>query len=91
MKIFTMLLSLATSILLSFCSPISAQWTIGQAVNTTSGLVTGKASKYHPEVSEYLGIRFGESTEGKNRFMPPKRYYGKGSIAATKFVSVLSL
>jgi carboxylesterase type B len=57
-------------------------------VNTTSGLVTGRASKYHPEVSEYLGIRFGETTAGKNRFMPPKRYYGNKTIAATKFVSM---
>jgi carboxylesterase type B len=57
------------------------------AVNTTSGLVTGKVSKFHAAVSEYLGIRFGESTAGKNRFMPPKRYYGKGLVDGTKFGS----
>jgi cholinesterase len=54
-------------------------------VNTTSGLVTGKPSKFHPEVAEYLGIRFGETTAGENRFMPPKRYYGKGPVDATQF------
>jgi cholinesterase len=86
-----MLLYLATSILVSFYTPIVAQWTVGQAVNTTSGLVTGKGSKYHPQVSEYLGIRFGESTQGKNRFMQPKRYYGKGPMAATKFVGLFLL
>jgi cholinesterase len=54
-------------------------------VNTTSGLVTGRTSKFHDGVSEYLGIRFAETTAGENRFMPPRRYYGKGSVDGTNF------
>jgi cholinesterase len=81
---------LIISILLTFIPTVSAQWIVGQAVNTTSGVVTGRASKYHPEVSEYLGVRFGETTGATNRFMPPKRYYGKSQITATKFVSLFN-
>jgi cholinesterase len=54
------------------------------SVNTTRGLVTGKFSSIHPDVAEFIGIRFGETTAGANRFMPPKRYYGNGPIDATK-------
>jgi carboxylesterase type B len=54
-------------------------------VNTTSGMVSGKTSKFHAGVSEYLGIRFGETTSGANRFMPPKRYHGKNRVDGTSF------
>lgn len=41
----------------------------------------------NPQVSEYLGIRFGRSTEGANRFMPPKPYISSERIDASAAVS----
>jgi carboxylesterase type B len=70
---------------------VKAQWTIGQEVKTTSGLLKGHASPLYPEVSEYLGVRFGETTAGKNRFMPPKRYYGTDKFEAANWVSDIQL
>lgn len=63
-----------------------AQWTVGQEVNTTSGLARGLAAKSYPDVSEYLGIRFGQNTEGANRFLPPKPYISRAKIDASKAV-----
>jgi ascorbate-specific PTS system EIIC-type component UlaA len=65
-----------------------AQWTVGQEVTTASGIVAGHAAKTHPQVSEYLGIRFGQNTEGENRFMPPKPYTSTAKISASDYVSV---
>jgi cholinesterase len=56
-----------------------------QPVTTTSGIVTGQVNSKTPGVIEYLGIRFGETTAGHNRFMPPKRYSGSRPIKATKY------
>jgi hypothetical protein len=64
----------------------SAQWTVGQKVSTTSGEIQGHASSRVPEVSEYLGIRFGENTAGKNRFMPPKPYKSNVPFEAIEWV-----
>ena len=72
---------------LSFAHKSVAQWTVGQEVKTGSGLAKGHASKSHPQVSEYLGIRFAHSTEGENRFMPPKPYTSTDKIVASEFVS----
>jgi carboxylesterase type B len=69
------------------CVNVVAQYTVGQEVKTTSGLVKGHAAKSYPEVSEYLGIRFGESTEGGNRFLPPKPYISSANIDASAAVS----
>ncbi|KAF1807813.1 alpha/beta-hydrolase [Eremomyces bilateralis CBS 781.70] len=60
-------------------------WVVGQAVGTTSGLAKGRKSPTYPEVSEYLGIRFGQDTSAQNRFMPPKPYSGTGTMNATSF------
>jgi len=65
---------------------VVGEWTVGQEVATSSGPVVGQKSARYPEVSEYLGIRFGESTEGNNRFLKPKPYKGTAKITATKFV-----
>jgi cholinesterase len=54
----------------------SAQWIVGQDVKTTSGAYKGHADKTYPEVSTYLGIQFGQTTAGRNRFMPPKPFNG---------------
>jgi cholinesterase len=71
---------------LNLAFSVKAQWDVGQEVKTTSGLIKGHASKTYPEVSEYLGVRFGQTTGGENRFMPPKRYDGTGKIDASSFV-----
>jgi cholinesterase len=59
----------------------------GQSVKTTSGSVIGHVAKNQPNVSEYLGIRFAETTGGTNRFLPPKKYTGAGTFQASNFVS----
>ncbi|KAH8900887.1 alpha/beta-hydrolase [Thozetella sp. PMI_491] len=49
-------------------------WTIGQTVNTTSGLVHGHAATNTVEVSEYLGIPYARAPVGDLRFQPPVKY-----------------
>jgi hypothetical protein len=73
--------------LIAAISPVYSQWTVGQEVKTTSGTAKGHAASSQKDVSEYLGIRFGETTDKENRFLPPKKYTGTGPIDATKFVS----
>jgi cholinesterase len=51
-----------------------AEWTVGQAVNTTSGTVIGHAAKLDTSVSEYLGIPLAEPPVGKLRWMPPQPF-----------------
>jgi hypothetical protein len=70
----------------TFSAVVFGQWTVGQEVQTSSGPVVGHMSSKYPAVSEYLGIRYGESTAGKNRFMAPKPYIGKEKIVASQFV-----
>ena len=86
-SLFVLHFFLLSSIFPSIVVQVYAQcdWTIGQDVNTTSGIVSGNASYYYPEVSEYLGIPFGESTAGSQRWLPPTRYYGTGHINGTSF------
>ncbi|KAF2667758.1 alpha/beta-hydrolase [Microthyrium microscopicum] len=75
------------SLLLVATASAQQTWTVGQQVKTTSGQVTGHASSTAKEVSEYLGIRYGQTTGGSNRFMAPKKYTGNETIVAAKFVS----
>ena len=62
-------------------------WSVGEPVNTTSGRVKGQASPTIPDVSEYLGIRYGQPATGELRFAPPKRYHGHGDVDGSSFVS----
>jgi hypothetical protein len=66
-----------------------AAWNIGQVVDTSSGPVKGHAATLPgaQNVSEYLGIRFGQDTGGENRFLKPEPYSGDSLIEASKFVS----
>jgi hypothetical protein len=68
-------------------------WNVGQVVSTSSGSVKGHAATLPgtQNVSEYLGIRFGEDTGGNNRFLKPEPYSGDTLIEASKFVSFVSL
>jgi hypothetical protein len=69
--------------------PVVASVAVGQQVKTPSGIVRGHAAKISgaQDVSEYLGIRFGEATDGTNRFMKPKPYTSDEQVEASKFVS----
>jgi cholinesterase len=60
-------------------------WAVGQAVNTTSGLLTGQAADWKPEVSEYLGIPFAQPPVGDLRFAGPKPFKSDKPLSATKY------
>ncbi|KAM3072155.1 hypothetical protein ACMFMG_008612 [Clarireedia jacksonii] len=60
-------------------------FSVGQTVETTSGSITGHASSKYSEVSEYLGIPFGQPPVGNLRFAAPVRYEGSGAINASTF------
>jgi cholinesterase len=81
------------SVLMGIYSPASGnplfdhhpKWTVGQTVNTTSGLVSGRAAS--KGVSAYLGIPYAQPPIEALRFSPPKKYKGNKAIDGTKFVS----
>jgi hypothetical protein len=83
--------------LLLHCSHGSAldlqqrKWSVGQVVETSSGVVEGHAASIPGtdvgDVSEYLGIRFGQNTAGKNRFRPAKEYKSTKPLDGANFVS----
>jgi hypothetical protein len=85
-SLFSLLVTLSWT---SFHANANSVWSIGKIVSTTSGRIKG-----HPatlpgtqEVSEYLGVRFGQDTGGENRFMKPEPYSGESLIEASNFVS----
>ncbi|KAI9708565.1 MAG: hypothetical protein M1828_002702 [Chrysothrix sp. TS-e1954] len=57
----------------------------GNAVNTTSGRVTGHRAHNATQVSEYLGIPFAQPPVGDLRFAPPVRYTGTGDISGDSY------
>ena len=62
-------------------------WKIGNEVKTTSGTVLGQASKWQPEVSEYLGIPFAKAPEGELRWAAPQAITDSSKVInATKYV-----
>jgi hypothetical protein len=91
-----------TSTLLSLASATAAlaspqiletrqsNWTIGQTVQTSSGPVSGHAAKNDSQVSEYLGIPFGQAPIGELRFAAPVRFNGSSPLNGTNFVSLPS-
>jgi len=54
-----------------------SNWTVGQEVQTTSGMVKGHKADNQSEVSEYLGIPFGKAPIGDLRFAAPVKYDNK--------------
>src|ERR1700761_6529440 len=63
----------------------AASWAIGQVVQTNSGPIEGHASKWKPEVSEYLGIPFAQPPVSDLRFAAPQPYKDVKKIVASKF------
>lgn len=61
-------------------------WTIGQSVNTTSGIIIGHTAPNKTNISEYLGIPYAQAATGNLRFAPPVAYNNKALFNATKFV-----
>jgi hypothetical protein len=66
------------------------RWNLGKVVSTTSGPVQGHGATLPnaQNVSEYLGIRFGQDTGGMNRFKKPRPYYGQLSMDASRYVGL---
>jgi cholinesterase len=62
-----------------------SSWKPGQTISTTSGPVTGHASSWQKEVSEYLGIPFAVPPVGDLRWTAPKAYKSSKAIGAHKF------
>lgn len=62
-------------------------WTVGQAVNTTSGTIIGHAATNALQVSEYLGIKYAQPPVGDLRFAAPKAYRSNATYTASNFVS----
>jgi cholinesterase len=62
-------------------------WKVGNEVKTTSGTVLGQASKWQPEVSEYLGVPFAKPPEGDLRWAAPETITDSSKVInATKYV-----
>jgi hypothetical protein len=83
--------ALSAIVALASASPVNTRvtlnWSGGQTVQTTSGVVTGHAAKNRTEVSEYLGIPFAKPPIGDLRWKAPVKYTGNGPINASTYVS----
>jgi hypothetical protein len=64
-----------------------SSWSIGEEVKTSAGKITGHASKWQSQVSEYLGIPFAKPPTGTRRFAAPQPFVGNSSLVASNFVS----
>lgn len=62
-------------------------WTVGQAVQTTSGSISGHAATINSQVSEYLGIPYAEAPIGNLRFAAPVAFTSNATIDGSAFVS----
>jgi Carboxylesterase family len=72
----------------TLAAPSSNAPQIGEAVETTSGLVNGHEAPWpqNSGVSEYLGIPFAEPPLGQLRFAAPQTYKPRGPIPGAEFV-----
>ncbi|KAF2429759.1 putative carboxylesterase [Tothia fuscella] len=64
-----------------------AQFRVRLSGQTTGGIIQGHASKWQPEVSEYLGIPFAQPPIGDLRFAAPKPNTFNGTLIASEFGS----
>jgi hypothetical protein len=65
-----------------------SNWTVGQIVQTSSGPVSGHPATNDSQVSEYLGIPYGQAPIGDLRFAAPVKFIGNTSLNGTSFVSL---
>lgn len=63
----------------------AANWTVGQTVQTSSGPVSGHPAKNDSDVSEYLGIPFGQAPVGDLRFAAPVAFNGTAPLNGSVF------
>lgn len=69
----------------------AANWTVGQTVKTSSGPVSGHPATNDSNVSEYLGIPFGQAPVGDLRFAAPVAFNGTAPLSGSSFVSPVHL
>ena len=81
-----MLMYLTAVVLSAALANAQASFKIGNTIKTTSGDVTGQASSWRSNVSEYLGIPFAQPPVGILRWAAPVRFKGSKAISATKYV-----
>ena len=85
-RISSTLLATLLGSLLILSSLADQNWTPGQQVNTTSGLVTGLVTGLAiDDVSTYLGIPYAQAPIGDLRFEPPVAYTSPDAISARDF------
>jgi hypothetical protein len=82
-------LGAASCVLAADLEQRAANWTVGQTVQTSSGPVSGHAATNDSEVSEYLGIQYGQAPIGDLRFEAPIAFNGTAPINGSSFVSRL--
>ena len=81
-------LLLSTAFVVALPENIKRDFSVGQEVYTSSGLLVGKAASQRTAVSVYLGIPFAQPPIGNLRFAAPQPYAGSGIINATSYVSI---
>lgn len=92
MKVFTVFT--ASIISLVTAAPVvidQCDFTVGQTIETSSGPIAGHAAKGYPEVSEYLGIPFGQPPVGDLRFAAPVKYTSSSLTNASSYVCSTTL
>jgi len=62
-----------------------ANWTVGQTVKTSSGPVSGHPATNDSQVSEYLGIPFGQAPTGDLRFAAPVAFNGTAPLNGSSY------
>jgi hypothetical protein len=65
----------------------ASTFTVGQAVDTSSGTIIGQAASRRSDVSEYLGIPYAQPPIGSLRWAAPRAYVGNDTINALSRVS----
>lgn len=82
MKSFSLLVGVLPLAFAGLIEQRQANWTVGQAVEISSGRVIGHAAKNASAsgVSEYLGIPFGKAPTGNLRFAAPEKFEGSSSL-----------
>lgn len=91
MKLVILLIGLAASSCAAELEDIhlrQSNWTVGQTVQTSSGPVSGHPAKNDSQVSEYLGIPFGQAPIGDLRFAAPVKFNGTAPLNGTIFVNL---